>query len=87
MPLVELIRCFRRNPTSRRISARWEVIKMAKKVTVHTGQNVPVSGIYKPSGGRDEFTFVRGKTVPPNPVGVRQQFTLVEKTPHERKKH
>ncbi len=59
---------------------------MTKKVVVHTGEEVPVSGIYRPSGGSDEFTFVEGKKVPPNPVGVRQQFTLVERTPHERKK-
>ena len=59
---------------------------MAKKIVVHTGENVPISGIYRPSGGRDEFTFVEGKTVPPNQAGVRQQFTLVERTPHERKK-
>jgi hypothetical protein len=59
---------------------------MGKKVIVRTGQPVEISGIYRPSGGRDEYTFVKGKTVPPNPVGVRQQFTLEEKTPHERKK-
>jgi hypothetical protein len=59
---------------------------MTKKTVVRTGQQVGTSGIYRPSGGRDEYTFVKGNIVPPNPVGVRQQFTLVEKTPHERKK-
>lgn len=59
---------------------------MARKIVVHTGETVEVSGIYRPSGGRDDFTFVEGKKVPPNTEGVRQQFTLVKKTPHEKKR-
>jgi hypothetical protein len=58
---------------------------MKEKVTVKTGQKVPTSGIYHPSGGRGDVTFVEGNTVPPNNEGVRQEFTLVKKTPHERK--
>lgn len=56
-----------------------------KKVIVTTGQKVDVSGIYHPSGGKDDVTFVHGKTVPPNNEGVRQKFTLVKRTPHERR--
>lgn len=58
---------------------------MAKTV-VHTGETVKISGEYHPSGGTSEFTFVKGKTVPPNPEGVRQTFTLVHKARHHKKK-
>jgi len=57
---------------------------MAKKVIVRTGETVPISGQYHPSGGRDEVTLVKGKRVPPNNEGVRQSFTLVDKTKHKR---
>lgn len=57
---------------------------MAKKVIVRTGGIAPTSGQYHPSGGRDEVTLVKGKRVPPNNEGVRQTFTLVDKTKHKR---
>lgn len=58
---------------------------MAKKVIVRTGGIVPVSGLYHPSGSRgDEVTLVKGKRVPPNNDGIRQTFSLVERTPHKR---
>jgi hypothetical protein len=56
-----------------------------EKVVAKTGQKVPTSGMYRPSGGRGEVTFVEGKIVPPNKEGKKQEFTLVKKTPHERK--
>jgi hypothetical protein len=52
--------------------------------TVHTGQKVKFSGQYHPSGGNTEWTLIRGKRVPPNPEGVRQTFTLVDKTKHHK---
>jgi len=52
------------------------------KITVRTGGIVPVSGQYKPSGANVEATFVAGKHVPPNNSGVRQNWTLVDKTKH-----
>ncbi len=57
---------------------------MAKKVFVRTGETVQISGQYHPSGGKDEVTLVKGKRVPPNNEGVRQAFTLVDKTKHKR---
>jgi hypothetical protein len=54
------------------------------KIIVHTGQKVKISGEYHPSGGDSEFTFVKGKKVPPNSEGVRQTFVLVHKAKHER---
>lgn len=58
---------------------------MAKsKTIVRTGDTVLVSGQYKPSGGNVESTFVAGKHVPPNNSGVRQTWTLVDKTKHKR---
>ncbi len=57
---------------------------MAKKVIVRTGGIAPTSGQYHPSGSRDEVTLVKGKRVPPNNEGVRQTFTLVDKTKHKR---
>lgn len=57
---------------------------MPKKIIVRTGEEAQVSGQYKPSGGSTEITLVKGKTVPPNNQGVRQQFTLVDKTKHNR---
>lgn len=56
---------------------------MAKKVIVRTGGTVPVSGQYRPSGGRSEVTLVKGKTAPPNNAGVRPVFTMVDKTKHK----
>jgi len=57
---------------------------MAKnQIVVRTGDTVPVSGQYKPSGGNVEATFVAGKHVPPNNSGVRQSWTLVDKTKHK----
>jgi|GEM_PF-339402 len=58
---------------------------MTKKITIHTGEKVPESGEYRPSGSRYEVTFVKGKRVPPNNEGVRQSFTLVHKARHEKK--
>lgn len=60
---------------------------MAKpKITVRTGEKVPQSGQYHPSGGgKNEVTFVEGKTVPPNVDGKRPVFTLVDATKHKGK--
>jgi hypothetical protein len=57
---------------------------MSKKVVVRTGEEVPVSGQYRPSGARTEVTFVEGKRVPPNNFGERQKFFLVDTTKHKR---
>ena len=51
---------------------------------VRTGGKAPTSGQYRPSGSEREITLVKGKTVPPNNDGVRQIFTLVDKTKHKR---
>ena len=59
-------------------------VPMPKKVVARTGEAVLVSGQYHPSGGREEVTLVKGKRVPPNNEGVRQAFTLVDKTKHKR---
>lgn len=48
-----------------------------------TGQKAPVSGQYKPVGGKGEVTFVKGKTVPPTPNGATT-FVLVDKTKHRK---
>lgn len=56
---------------------------MAKKIIVRTGEKTPTSGQYRPSGGDNEATFVEGKQVPPNNFGVRQVWTLVDKTKHK----
>lgn len=56
---------------------------MPDKPIAKTGQPVPVSGIYRPSGGRYEVTLAKGEKTPPNNEGVRQQFTLVRKTRHK----
>ena len=52
--------------------------------TVKTGQKAPVSGQYKPAGGRTEVTLVKGKRVPPTANGITT-FTLVDKTKHSGK--
>lgn len=57
---------------------------MANKIVVKTGAKVPVSGQYRPSGGRTEATFTKGERVPPNNVGERQSWTLVDKTKHKK---
>jgi len=54
---------------------------MNKKI-IHTGEEVEISGQYRPSGGDTEYTFVEGKKVPPNPVGKRQVWILVDRTRH-----
>lgn len=59
---------------------------MPKKTVVHTGEIVPESGEYRPSGSKYEVTLVKGKRVPPNNEGVRQSFTLVHKAKHEKKR-
>lgn len=53
---------------------------MSKKIK--TGQTVPVSGQYRPTGGKNEYTFVAGNRVPPTPKGGGT-FTLVDKTKHK----
>jgi len=50
---------------------------------VKTGQTVPVSGQYKPSGGKTESTFVKGKRIPPSPT-PKQEWQLVDKTKHKK---
>lgn len=57
---------------------------MKSKVVARTGSPAPVSGQYRPSGGKTEFTFTKGERTPPNKEGVRQQFVLVDKTKHVR---
>ncbi len=49
---------------------------------VKTGETVPVSGQYKPVGGNNEYTFVKGNTVPPTPAGATT-FVLIDKTKHK----
>lgn len=56
-----------------------------KKIVVHTGDEVQISGQYKSSGGHTEYTFVEGKKVPPNNEGARQNWFLVDKTKHHRR--
>ena len=48
---------------------------------IKTGQPVPVSGQYRPTGSKTEVTLVQGKRVPPTTTGVTT-FTLVDKTNH-----
>lgn len=49
-----------------------------------TGQKAPVSGQYKPVGGKSEVTLVKGKTVPPANNGATT-FVLVDKTKHQKR--
>lgn len=56
---------------------------MDNKIIAHTGGYTPVSGQYRPSGGTNEITLSKGERVPPNNVGVRQSFTLVDTTKHK----
>jgi len=53
---------------------------MPKKVVAHTGHKAPESGQYRPSGSHREITLSKGDVTPPNNFGVRQQFTIVDKT-------
>lgn len=57
---------------------------MPKKVIARTGKPAPVSGQYKPSGGKTEYTLSAGDITPPNRHGVRQQFVLVDRTKHKK---
>jgi len=57
---------------------------MARKVTAKTGSTAPISGQYRPSGGKTEVTLTRGNRVPPNNSGKLQKFTLVDKTKHKK---
>lgn len=57
------------------------VTKLA--TTTKTGQKAPVSGQYKPVGGKTEVTLVKGKTVPPTSSGATT-FVLVDKTKHRK---
>lgn len=50
---------------------------------VKAGQKVPVSGQYKPVGGKTESTFVEGKRVPPTKLSS-QEWLLVDKTKHKK---
>ena len=56
---------------------------MAKTVA-HTGKPAPVSGQYRPSGGRTEYTLSKGDITPPYRHGARQTFTLVDTTKHKK---
>ena len=51
-------------------------------ITVKTGQKAPVSGQYKPKGGKAEVTLIEGKRVPPSSSGATE-FKLVDKTKHK----
>lgn len=55
-----------------------------KKIVVKTGEKVPVSGQYRPSGTNKEYTFVKGKEVPPNVYGGKHKFTLVDQSKHKK---
>lgn len=57
---------------------------MDKQIVVRTGEIVQDSGQYEPSGGKTEFTFVKGNKVPPNPFGKLQKFTMVDRTRHKK---
>ena len=57
---------------------------MNNQVVVRTGEIVQDSGQYQPSGGKIEFTFVKGNKVPPNQFGKLQKFTMVDKTKHKK---
>ena len=50
--------------------------------SIKTEQTVPVSGQYRPTGGSNEYTFVKGNRVPPTPSGSTN-FRLVDKTKHK----
>lgn len=52
------------------------------KRTIRTGDTVPVSGQYRPQGGKHEYTFVEGNRVPPTTSGATN-FTLVDQTKHK----
>jgi len=54
------------------------------KIIARTGKPAPVSGQYRPSGGRKEITLSKGDTTPPNRFGVRQSFRLVDRTKHKK---
>jgi len=57
--------------------------QMAKKTFAYTGKRAPVSGQYRPAGGRTEYTLSRGDVTPPNNFGKLQRFTLVDRTKHK----
>lgn len=58
---------------------------MPKEISVHTGEKVPLSGQYRPSGGNTEATFTEGNRVPPNKEGARQIWFLVDETKHKKR--
>lgn len=49
---------------------------------VKTGEKAPVSGQYRPIGGKTEITLVEGKKIPPTSNG-KTKFVLVDKTKHK----
>lgn len=49
--------------------------------TINTGDIVPISGQYRPKGSKQEYTFVKGKRVPPTQTGATK-FILVDQTKH-----
>ena len=51
---------------------------MVKNVFAYTGHKVDVSGQYRPSGGKGEYTFAKGDIVPPNNQSELQRFKLVD---------
>jgi len=53
---------------------------MASKIK--TGSTVSVSGQYRAVGSKTEYTFVRGKRVPPTKIGATS-FVLVDPTKHK----
>ena len=52
------------------------------KTIAKTGGTVPMSGQYKPQGGKTEFTFVQGNKVPPTSNGATN-FVLVDPSKHK----
>lgn len=50
---------------------------------VKTGQKAPTSGQYRPTGSKNEYTFVKGHKVPTTPSGAKV-FVLVDQTKHQK---
>ncbi len=51
--------------------------------TIKTGEVVPRSGQYRPVGEKAEYTFVKGKRVPPTSSGSTK-FVMVDITKHKK---
>ena len=49
----------------------------------HTGEKVPESGIYQPSGGGSQVALSKGDRLPPSD-GKKATYDLVQKTKKQR---